>query len=57
MYIVCWGLIPGKVGFTSVGLLPFTKDLGRSSYDVTMIYYDVILILFLFGLVANVQDL
>ena len=35
-----------KKGFTSVSLLPFTKKLGRSRYDVTMTYYDVILILF-----------
>ena len=43
-----------KKGFNSVSLLPSTKNVGRSSYDVTMTYYDVILILFF---VANVQDL
>ena len=42
-----------KKGFTSVSLLP----LSRSSYVVTMTHYDVILILFLFRFVANVQDL
>ena len=47
-----------KKGFTSVSLLPFTKKkIGKSSYDVTMTHYDVILILFLFRFVANVQDL
>ena len=46
-----------KKGFTSVSLLPFTKKLGRSSYDVTMAPYDVIYISFLFRFVANVQDL
>ena len=46
-----------KKGFTSVSFLPFTKKLGRSSYDVTMTLYDVILILFLFRFLANVQDL
>ena len=46
-----------KKGFTSVSLLPFTKKLGRSSYDVTMTHYDVIYISFLFRFVANVQDL
>ena len=40
-----------------VSLLPFTKNLGRSSYDVTMNHYDVILILFFFRFVANVRDL
>ena len=34
-----------KKGFTSFSLLPFTKKLGRSSYDATMTHYDVILIL------------
>ena len=33
------------------------KMLGRSSYDVTMTHYDIILILFLFRFVANAQDL
>ena len=42
IYIVFWGLIPWKKGFTSVILLPFTKKLGRSSYDITMTHYDVI---------------
>ena len=37
-------------------LLHFTKKLGRSSYDITMTYYDVILIFFLFRFVANVWD-
>ena len=40
-----------KKGFNSVSLLPSTKNVGRSSYDVTMTYYDVILILLF---VANV---
>ena len=44
-----------KKGFTFVSLLPFTKKLGSSSYDVTMIQYDVILILIFFKFVANVQ--
>ena len=57
MCIVCWGLIPWKQGFTSVSLLPFTKKIGRSSYDVIMTYYDTILILPLFRFVANVQYL
>ena len=26
MYIVCWGLMPWTKGFTSVSLLPFTKN-------------------------------
>ena len=43
-----------KKGFTSVSLLSFTKKLGRSSYDVTMTYCDIILILFFFTFVANV---
>ena len=46
-----------KKSFTSVSLLPFTKKLGRSSYDVTMTHYEVILILFFFTFVANVGDL
>ena len=46
-----------KKGFTSVSLILFTKKLGRSSYDVTMTHYDVILILFFFTFVANVRDL
>ena len=46
-----------KKGFTFVSLLPFTKKLGISSYDVTMTHYDVILILFFFTFVANVRDL
>ena len=50
-------LIPRKKGFTSVSLLTFTKKLGRSSYDFTMTYYDVLSILFLFRFVANVQAL
>ena len=33
------------------------KKLGRSSYDVTTTHYDVIIILFLFNFVANVEDL
>ena len=35
-----------KKGFTSVNLLSFTKKLGRFNYEVTMNYYDVMLILF-----------
>ena len=46
-----------KKGFTSVSLILFTKKLGRSSYDVTMTHYDVILMLFFFTFVANVRDL
>ena len=46
-----------KKGFTFVSLLTFTKRLGRSSYDVTMAHYDIILILFLFRFVANVRYL
>ena len=46
-----------KKGFTSFSLLPFTKKLGRSSYDVTMTQYDVILISFFFTFVADVPDL
>ena len=46
-----------KKGFISVSLLPFTKKIGRSSYEVTMTHYDVIPILFLFRFVANAQDL
>ena len=46
-----------KKGFTSISLLPFAKKLGRSSYDVTMTYYDVILILLLLRFVANAEDL
>ena len=42
-----------KKGFTSVSLLPFTKKLGRSSYDITMNHYDVIWILLLFRVVPN----
>ena len=58
MCIVCWGLIPWKQDFTSLSLLLFTKKkISRSSYDVIMAYYDVILILLLFRFVANVQDL
>ena len=57
IYIACWGPIPWKKGFSSVSLLPFTKKLGRYSYNFTMTHYDVILILFLFRFVANVQDL
>ena len=56
MHIVWWGLNPWKEGFTSVSLLP-TKKLGRSSHDVTMTHYNVILILFLFRFAANAQDL
>ena len=57
MYIACWGFIQCKKDFTSVSLLPFTKKLGTSSYDVTMTHYDVILIWFFFTFVANVWDL
>ena len=57
MYVICWGLSLWKKGFTSVSLLPFTKKLGKSSYEVTMTHYDVILILFFFTFVANVWDL
>ena len=46
-----------KKGFTSVSLILFTKKLGRSSYDVTMTHYDVILMLFFFTFVANVRNL
>ena len=46
-----------KKDFTSFSLLPFTQRLGRSSYDVTMTNYDVILMSFLFKFVANVRDL
>ena len=46
-----------KKGLTSVSVLLFTEKLGRSTYDVTITHYDVILILFLFRFVANVQDL
>ena len=46
-----------KKGFTSVSLLPSSKKLGRSSYDVTMTHYNVILVLFLFRFLANDQDL
>ena len=46
-----------KKGLTSVSGLLFTEKLGRSTYDVTITHYDVILILFLFRLVANIQDL
>ena len=53
MYIVRWGLIHWKV---FLPLLLFTKKLGRSTYDVTMTHYDVIVILFLFRFVANAQD-
>ena len=56
MHIVWWGLNPWKEGFTSVSLLP-TKKLGRSSHDVTMTHYNVILILFLFRFAANAQAL
>ena len=44
-------------GFISVNLLPFTKTLGRSSYDVAMTHYDIIPRLFLFKFVTNAQDL
>ena len=57
MNIVCWGLILWKKGFTSVSLLSFTKKLRRSSYDVTRTHHNVILIMFLFRFVVNVQDL
>ena len=57
MYIVFWGLSPWKKDFASVSLLPFTKKLSKSSYDVTMTYYTVTLILFFFTFVANVRDL
>ena len=57
MYIVCCRLVPWKKDFTSVSLLPFTKRLCRSSYSITMTHCDVILILFLFRFVANVQEL
>ena len=46
-----------KKSFTSVSLLPFTKKLDQSSYDVTITYYDVILTLFFFTFIANVRDL
>ena len=46
MYLVCWGLSPWKKGFTSVSLLLFTQKLGKSSYDVTITHYAVILIFF-----------
>ena len=45
-----------KKGFTSVSLLPSSKKLGRSSYDVTMTH-NVILVLFLFRFLANDQNL
>ena len=54
MCIVCWGLIHWKV---FLPLLPFTKKLGRSTYDVTMTHYEVIVILFLFRFVANAHGL
>ena len=38
-----------------VFLLPFTKKLGKFSYDVAIFHYDVILILFFFTF-ANVRD-
>ena len=57
MYLVCCGLSLWKKGFTAVSLLPLTKKLGRSSYDVTMTHYDIMLILFFFTFVANVRDL
>ena len=43
--------------FASVSFLPFTKKFGKSSYDVIISHYDVTLILFLFRIVTNVQDL
>ena len=56
-YIVCCGFIPREKCFTSVSLLPFTKKIGKSSYDVTMNHHDIILILSLFRFVTYVQDL
>ena len=56
MYIVCWRLSPWKKDFTSVSLLHCTKKLGRSSYDVTVTHYDIILILFFFTFVANAWE-
>ena len=46
-----------KKSFPSVSLLPFTKKLGRSSYNVIVIHYDIISVLFLFRFIANVHDL
>ena len=46
-----------KEGLVSVSLHPLLKKLGRSSYDATMAYYDIMLILFLLRLVANAQYL
>ena len=46
-----------KKSFPSVSLLPSTKKLGRSSYNVIVIHYDIISVLFLFRFIANVHDL
>ena len=56
-YILCWELISWKKVFLLFVCFPLQKKLDRSSYDVTMTHYDVLLILFLFRFVANVQDL
>ena len=57
MYIVCWEFSPWKKGFISVSLIPFIKKVSRSTDDITMTYYDVILILIFFTFVANVREL
>ena len=57
MYILCWELISWKKVLLLFVCFPLQKKLDRSSYYVTMTHYVVILILFLFTFVANVQDL
>ena len=57
MYILCWELISWKKVLLLFVCFTLQKKLDRSSYYVTMTHYVVILILFLFTFVVNVQDL